>query len=166
VLDFNRANVSGTPLSAAINSLIEAAEPPEENVRQYLGASTIGGECLRKIQFDWMCDPAHPTRTRDIFARGHFFEEVSRQHLIRAGFRFAPADRLGFAAANGLFRGHTDGEPTERQAKWLRSIYVRCADDREAEDILRQYRASAASVAATHRTETLGSVAMGTAQRQ
>jgi hypothetical protein len=109
VLDFNRANVSATPLSAAINNLIEAAEPPEENVRQYLGASTIGAECLRKIQFDWMCDPAHATRTRDIFARGHFFEEVSRQHLIRAGFHFAPADRLGFAVADGLFRGHADG---------------------------------------------------------
>jgi hypothetical protein len=109
VLDFNRANVSATPLSAAINNLIEAAEPPEENVRQYLGASTIGAECLRKIQFDWMCDPAHPTRTRDIFARGHFFEEVSRQHLIRGGFHFSPTDRLGFAAADGVFRGHADG---------------------------------------------------------
>ena len=80
MFDFNRANFSATPLSTAINNLIEAAEPPEESVRQYLGASTIGGECLRKIQFDWVCDPAHPTRTRDIFARGHLFEEVSRQH--------------------------------------------------------------------------------------
>lgn len=109
MFDFTRANFSATPLSTAINNLIEAAEPPEESVRQYLGASTIGGECLRKIQFDWVCDPAHPTRTRAIFARGHFFEEVSRQHLIRAGFTFAPVDRLGFAAANGLFRGHADG---------------------------------------------------------
>jgi hypothetical protein len=48
-----------------------------------------------------MCDSAHATRTRDIFARGLFFEEVSRQHLIRAGFRFSPANWLGFAAADG-----------------------------------------------------------------
>jgi hypothetical protein len=109
VLDFNSADLSATPLSAAINNLIEAAKPPEENVRQYLGASTIGAECLRKIQFDWMCNPAHPTRTHDIFARGHCFEEMSRQHLIRAGFGFAPADQLGFVAADGLFRGHADG---------------------------------------------------------
>jgi hypothetical protein len=34
VLDLNRINVSATPLSAAINNLIEAAEPPEENVRR------------------------------------------------------------------------------------------------------------------------------------
>ena len=46
---------------------------------------------------------------RDIFARGHFFEELSRQHLIAAGFKFASKDRLRFEAAGGLFRGHADG---------------------------------------------------------
>ena len=51
----------------------------------------------------------HPTQTRDIFRRGHLLEELSRQHLIRAGFRFAPAERLAFSAADGLFRGHADG---------------------------------------------------------
>jgi hypothetical protein len=109
MIDFNRANVSATALSIAINQLIEGAESPDENTRQYLGASTIGNECLRRIQYDWMCDAAHPTRLRDIFARGHFFEEVSRQHLIRVGFRFAPPELLGFVAAAGVFRGHADG---------------------------------------------------------
>jgi hypothetical protein len=109
MLDFNRANVSISPLSTALNELIEHVEPREENVRQYLGASSAGSECLRRVQYDWLVDPQHPTRTRDIFARGHFFEEVSRQHLIRAGFRFAPRERLHFAAADGLFRGHADG---------------------------------------------------------
>ena len=99
MLDFNRANISETPLSLAINALIEAAEPPEQSNRKYLGASAVGSECLRRVQYDWLCDPQHPTRTRDIFARGHYFEEVSRQHLIRAGFDFAPAERLSFAAA-------------------------------------------------------------------
>ena len=109
MLDFNRHNVAETVLSVAINELIEAAEPPEENTRQYLGASSAGSECLRRVQYDWLVEPAHPTRTRDIFARGHFTEEVSRQHLIRAGFKFAPANRLGFVAADGLLRGHADG---------------------------------------------------------
>jgi hypothetical protein len=107
--DFNRAHHAESPISVAINKLLERAEPPEENTRQYLGASTIGSECLRRVQFDWMCGPEHPTRLRDIFARGHFFEELSRQHLIRAGFRFAPVERLVFAAAQGIFRGHADG---------------------------------------------------------
>ena len=78
-------------------------------MRQYLGASPSAPSARAKSSSTGWCDPAHPTRTRDIFARGHFFEEVSRQHLIRAGFHFAPADRLGFAVADGLFRGHADG---------------------------------------------------------
>jgi hypothetical protein len=109
MLDFNRANLSERPINGLLNELIERAEPPGENDRQYLGASAIGAECLRKIQFDWMCDSVFPARIKDIFARGHFFENVTRQHLIAAGFEFAPADRLEFMAADGLFRGHADG---------------------------------------------------------
>jgi hypothetical protein len=109
MLDFNRANLSEAPISAALNSLIEQAEPAEENTRHYLGASSIGSECLRKVQYDWWVDPAHLSRTRDIFRRGHLLEELSRQHLIRAGFTFAPEERLAFRSAGGLFRGHADG---------------------------------------------------------
>jgi hypothetical protein len=109
VLDFNRAHLSEAPLSVALNTLIEAAEPAEENSRHYLGASAVGSECMRKVQFDWMCDPAHPSQTRDIFRRGHLIEELTRQHLIRAGFKFAPAEQLAFNTAGGYFRGHADG---------------------------------------------------------
>jgi hypothetical protein len=109
MLDFNKANLSAASISVAINDAIEATEPPEENSRHYLGASAVGSECLRKIQFDWMCDPVHASRTRDIFRRGHLFEELTRKHFIRAGFQFAPDNRLGFRAADGLFRGHADG---------------------------------------------------------
>ena len=109
MLDFNRTNVSTSPLSVAINELIELAEWPEVNTRQYLGASTIGSECLRRVQFDWMVDAVFPVRTRDIFARGHLFEDITRQRLIQAGFRFARTKTLGFKAAGGLFRGHADG---------------------------------------------------------
>jgi hypothetical protein len=108
-LDFNRSNLSERPLNALINQLIERAEPPGENYRQYLGASAIGYECMRKVQFNWMCDPEFPGRTKDIFARGHFFEDVTRQHLVAAGFKFAPPEQLKFQAADGLFRGHADG---------------------------------------------------------
>ena len=109
MLDFNRTILSSEPISVEIDRLIENAEPREENVRQYLGASNIGHECLRRVQYDWMCDPAHLSRTRDIFRRGNLIEELTRQHLIRAGFVFAPTERLGFKAADGLFRGHADG---------------------------------------------------------
>jgi hypothetical protein len=122
VLDFNRVHLSEEPISVAINALIEQAEPPEQNERQYLGASAIGDECLRRVQFDWMCTPVHLSQTRDIFARGHFFEELSRQHFIRAGFKFAPVEQLSFSAAGGLFRGHADGIP--RVARSRLSMFV------------------------------------------
>jgi hypothetical protein len=108
-LDFNRSNLADRPLNQLINDLIEQAQPLSLNYRQYLGASAIGSECLRKVQYDWMCDPVFPGRTKDIFARGNFFEEVTRQHLINAGFKFAPIERCKFEAVNGLFRGHADG---------------------------------------------------------
>ena len=108
-LDFNRSNLSDRPINQLVNELIERAEPPSENYRQYLGASSIGNECLRKVQYDWMVDPVFPVRTKDIFARGHFFENVTRAHLIAAGFKFAPPEKLRFEAADGLFRGHADG---------------------------------------------------------
>lgn len=108
-LDFNCANCSERPINVSINELIERAEPPGENYRQYLGASAIGSDCLRKVQYDWFCDPQLPARIKDIFARGHFFEDVTRRHLIAAGFKFAPAEQLEFKAAAGLFRGHADG---------------------------------------------------------
>jgi hypothetical protein len=109
MMDLNRANVSATPINTAINDLIEAAAMPEANTRQYLGASSIGSECLRKIQFDWMVDAQHSQRTLDIFHRGDVFEARSREVLTGVGFRFAPDATLGFEALGGLFRGHADG---------------------------------------------------------
>jgi hypothetical protein len=109
-LNLNPTHLSTEPVNLRINDLIEQAEPPEENTRQYLGASAIGSECLRRVQYDWMCDPVHKTRTRDIFARGHFHEELTRQHLIRAGFEFdEDPERHRFVTAQGVFRGHADG---------------------------------------------------------
>jgi hypothetical protein len=108
-LDFNRSNLSDRQLNVLINRLIEQAEPPSENYRHYLGASAIGSDCLRRVQFDWMVDAQFPGRTKDIFARGHFFEDVTRQHLVAVGFKFAPPERLEFQAVDGLFRGHADG---------------------------------------------------------
>jgi hypothetical protein len=109
VIDLNREVLADRPINRLVNELIERAAPASENYRQYLGASSIGSECLRKVQYDWMCDPVFPVRTKDIFARGHFFEDLARQHLVAARFEFAPKERLRFAAANGLFRGHADG---------------------------------------------------------
>jgi hypothetical protein len=109
-IDFNRTEASAEPACIAINTLLDAgARADGEKTRNYLGASAVGHPCLRKVQFDWMCDPVHATRTRDIFARGHFFEQQTREHFEKAGFRFADKDRLEFETADGWLRGHADG---------------------------------------------------------
>jgi hypothetical protein len=108
MLDFNRTDRSGEPINIALNALIDASVVAE-TTRGYLGASAVGHECLRRIQFDWMCDPEHPARLRDIFHRGHYFEQRSREHFTRAGFKFAPDERLRFTALEGMLSGHADG---------------------------------------------------------
>ena len=110
-IDFNRSLRSELSISVSINEMIERAEPPGKNTRQYLGASSIGEGCLRKIQYQWMCDATFESRKTDIFQRGDFFEERTRAHLIAAGFQFIPAnsERLWFEALGGFFRGHADG---------------------------------------------------------
>jgi hypothetical protein len=109
-LNFNRATLSLEPINVAINDVIEhAAKTAAELPRPYLGASIAGDECLRRVQFDWWCAPLHSVRTREIFARGHYFEARMRERLVAAGFKFAPREALAFTAANGALQGHADG---------------------------------------------------------
>jgi len=108
--NFNRATLSLEPINEAVNAAIErAAATAAEMPRPYLGASIIGHECARRIQYDWWCKPVLAARTREIFDRGHYFEQRSRQRLITAGFKFAPPEALAFTAVNGALRGHADG---------------------------------------------------------
>jgi hypothetical protein len=110
--DFNVTELSTAPISVALNALIDASVLPE-TTRGYLGASAVGHPCLRRIQFDWLCNPEHPARLRDIFDRGHYFEQRSRQHLTHAGFKFASDERLRFTALDGMLSGHADGILTD-----------------------------------------------------
>jgi hypothetical protein len=110
MLNLNRANLSIEPINGAINEAIErAAATAAELPRPYLGASIIGHDCARRIQFDWWCKPELAARTREIFDRGHYFEERMRRRLTAAGFKFAPPEALEFTAADGALRGHADG---------------------------------------------------------
>lgn len=112
VLDFNRDNLATSTVNSVINSLMDAAALVEQREarRTYLGASGIGSECLRKVQYDWQCDSIHAARTKRIFSRGHMFEEITVKAMGQAGFRMergTPA--TGFTAANDTFKGHADG---------------------------------------------------------
>lgn len=112
MLDLNRSNLSSSDVNTAVNAALDKAALAEqrEERRTYLGASGIGSECLRKVQYDWQCDSTHPARTKRIFSRGHMFEEITVKAMAGAGFRMergTPA--TGFTAADGLFKGHCDG---------------------------------------------------------
>ena len=101
--DFNRTEISALPVNVAINALIEeGARVEPERTRGYLGASASEISARAAIQYDWMCDPEHSLRLRDIFDRGHFFEAQSRDRFIQAGFKFAETDRLKFEALDGM----------------------------------------------------------------
>lgn len=112
MLDFNRANLSATDVNQQINAVLNVGALAEEREarRPYLGASGIGSECLRKVQWDWQRDSEYPARTKRIFARGHAFEEITVKAMAQAGFRMERGTtRTHFSAVDGLFRGHADG---------------------------------------------------------
>jgi hypothetical protein len=111
MINLNHANLSLEPINTAINAAFERIDTRRERPReQYLGASILGHECLRRIQFEWWCrSEMIPAQDRERFERGHYFERRMRQHLERAGFKFAPSKAGEFTAVEGVLRGHVDG---------------------------------------------------------
>jgi len=108
--DYSADDIATLSINVALNDAIErAANTAAELPRPYLGASIAGSECLRRVQYDWWCAPLLSARTREIFARGHYFEARMLKQLLAAGFKFAPPSSCAFSAANGDFRGHVDG---------------------------------------------------------
>jgi hypothetical protein len=105
-----REALASDPFSVAINEAIDRAATAEPRpTRGYLGASAIGGDCDRRIQFDWLCGQIVDAKQARIFARGHFFEAALRTQLVAAGFHFAPDPALAFIALGGRLQGHVDG---------------------------------------------------------
>src|SRR5262249_57540520 len=105
--DYYKPKLAEEPINVAINDAIErAAATTAELPRPYLGASAIGHECARCIQFDWWIKSELGARTREIFDRGHYFEERARRHRMTAGFKFPPTEPLPFTPAHAPFARH------------------------------------------------------------
>lgn len=94
-------------MDAALAAQIEAP-------RKYLGASQIGGECNRQIQYELRGvegDPI-PGKLRRIFARGHILETAMWDWMKLAGFSIITRHGgypIGFSVCDGQYRGHIDG---------------------------------------------------------
>ena len=97
------------PINVELNALVErVALATPRLTRGYLGASSAGDECLRKIQFEWLCSSFEGARQRIRFDRGHAIEAIMRAQLGACGFAFAPPEALEFTALEYL-KGHADG---------------------------------------------------------
>jgi hypothetical protein len=120
-IDFSDADAHerrlADPLNVAINDAVERGTAAAVRLsRMYLGASILGHECSRRIQYEWMCTPELPARVQRIFNRGHAFEPLIRVELALAGFTFAPKQALEFVALDGFLQGHADGIVTSGPA--------------------------------------------------
>jgi hypothetical protein len=103
------ASLSLQEINVRLNELVAKAmatqpQPP----RQYLGASIVGHECRRQVQYRWWCAAEIPSRVRLIFERGHLLEAVVKSQLEMIGFVFA-REGLEFEAFDKVFKGHVDG---------------------------------------------------------
>ena len=97
------------PINVELNALVErVALATPRLTRAYLGASSAGDDCLRKIQFEWLCSSFEGARQRIRFGRGHAIEAILRAQLGACGFAFASPEALEFTALEYL-KGHADG---------------------------------------------------------
>lgn len=104
---------------ARINELIEvalqarrAATPP----REYIGASELGEECLRKLYYSATKAPRKPFDGQKlrIFDMGHEFEDLMARWLKAAGFdliekSLKTGKQFEFITGRGRIKGHSDG---------------------------------------------------------
>jgi hypothetical protein len=100
-----------------LNQLLDEALLEEQKLkpkRNYLGASRLGAECSRALQYEFMGrDSAHSAKILRVFEVGHLFEELVIQWLRLTGFEILTKDSNGnqfaFSAARGRIAGHIDG---------------------------------------------------------
>ena len=77
-------------ITKVVDDAIVANEEKRER-RKYIGASSIGDECQRKIQYRYLnytidADKAFSARTLRIFQFGHEIEDYASKWLRDAGF--------------------------------------------------------------------------------
>jgi len=103
---------------AALDQGILEKEEGREG-RKYLGASSLGDPCARKIQYRYMgykpdADKGFPAKTLRTFSLGHAIEDLMVMFFKDAGFDLRVSksmkdEQFGFSIADGEIRGHIDG---------------------------------------------------------
>lgn len=117
MMDFNtNASLSGR-LSVLIDAGLQTRQA-HQSPRTYLGASRLGVNCERALQYEYTQTPVDPGREIEgrllrIFERGHLIEAAMVGWLQAAGFelrtRNSHGEPFGFSVADGRLQGHIDG---------------------------------------------------------
>ena len=100
------------PKQATLHDIIEGKLVQQE-FREYIGISGLGGPCSRKIWYDfhWAYDRMIPQRLARIFERGDLEEPRVIRDLAAAGVHVKNMlkDQLEVADVTGHIKGHPDG---------------------------------------------------------
>lgn len=112
---------SEDPRAEQISAIIDEAivvKNATKPRRTYIGASSLGDQCSRKIQYRYLNTPidedkGFSARTLRIFSLGHLIEDEMAKYIRMAGFDLRTEDKegnqFGFSIANGEIAGHIDG---------------------------------------------------------
>ena len=133
--------LEGDPLVALVDQQI-LAEHESEPPRAYLGASSIGEECSRKL---WYRYNGHKekfdAKTLRRFADGHRTEDVVLGWLLRSNIelftRSTDGGQLGFEILEGKFSGHYDaiGRGFPQAPKTWHIVEVKCVNEKAFEEL-------------------------------
>lgn len=108
-------------VSERVNDFVDAAffaKRAAEPARNYVGASAIGHDCLRAVQFSYAKVPIDDGRITGrslrIFRIGHVFEDEVANWLCMGGFALDVLDpetghQFGFSLLDDAGQGHLDG---------------------------------------------------------
>lgn len=117
MLDFNHKATTGERIVQIIDDALLYAQS-KVKPRSYLGASRLGVECARALQYEYMHVPVDAGKSFSgqllrNFEMGHVFESMVVKWLSNAGFSISIFDidgsQFGFSSLNGRMRGHIDG---------------------------------------------------------
>lgn len=99
-------------------------DPP----RNYIGASSIGSECLRKIWYEFKGEKGEiPPKTRRTFEIGELLECIVLDWLENSGIKIS-RKLLNFESKDSLLKGHADAILIEKGIP-VRIIEIKTAKD-------------------------------------
>ena len=94
-----------------LSKLLDELKYPDEEARDYIGASSIGSDCLRQIWYEFKGYKGAdvPSKLRRSWEAGRRLELMLIDLLKLAGIEFESFQEDLFSISHPYFRGHFDG---------------------------------------------------------